>query len=97
MEKTATRLNEEIKNSDVYKEYVHYKSFVENDEKLLSLKRELDELKKSICASHNEDLVDQYYNKEKEYKNSPLMKDYIRSKEQLNDLLKDIVDILSLN
>ena len=97
MDNLASKINKEIKNSDVYKEYVYYKTSVEKDEKLITLKLELDALKKSICASRDEVLVDEYYNKENEYKNNPLMKDYIRSKEQLNDLLKDIVDILSLN
>jgi cell fate (sporulation/competence/biofilm development) regulator YlbF (YheA/YmcA/DUF963 family) len=97
MDNLASKINEEIKNSDVYKEYMYYKISVEKDEKLMTLKTNLDALKNSICASRDEVLVDEYYKKENEYKNNPLMKDYIRSKEQLNDLLKDIVDILSLN
>ena len=97
MDNIANKINEEIKNSDVYKEYVYYKTSVEKDERLMALKTELDDLKKNVCASRDDRLVDEYYKKENEYKNSPLMKDYMRSKDQLNDLLKDIVDILSLN
>ena len=97
MEENANKINEEIKKSVVYKEYIYYKDCVKKSEYLMSLKVELDDLKKRICVNKDEKLLNEYYDKEKQYKNDLLIQEYINSKEQLNDLLKDIVDILSLN
>ena len=97
MEEIAAKINEEIKNSNVYKEYIFLKEKIEKNEYLANLNNELEMLKKEICSSKNEALVDLYYKKETEYKSNPIVKDYVRCKESLNELLKDIVDILSLN
>ena len=97
MEELANKINEEIRKSALYKNYLLIKNKIESDERLNSKKCELEELKKEICKSKNKDLLDEYYKKEKEYLNNPFVKEYLDLKAELKDLFKEIVDILSLN
>ena len=97
MEKIAVKINEEIKESNLYKEYLLLKEKVENDKYLSNLKETMENLKQNICKSKDEELTASFYEVEREYKNNPLVKDYLLVKEELNVLLKDIADILSLN
>ena len=95
MEEIAEKINSLIKNSNAYKEYIECKEKVENDEKLIKLKKEMDYMKKKNCKSHDESLVNKYYELEKEYNNSVLVKKYSESKENLSQILNAISDILS--
>ena len=97
MDELAQKINEEIKKSNIYKNYVSLKEKIENDSKLVVIKDKLESIKKETCKSRDNKLINEYYELEKEYKNNIIVKEYLKSKEELNDLLKDIVDILSLN
>lgn len=97
MEELSKILNEKIKKSNLYKEYVFYKNQVDSSEMICKQKNELERLKKRICKEKKEEDIDLYYKLEKEYKSNLLVKEYLNIKEQLYDLLKDIVDILALN
>lgn len=97
MEQLADTINKEIKDSFIYKRYLYLKKEIDENKELKSLKDELEKLKNVICKSKDKELVDLYYEKEKSYKKHPLVEEYLCVKEEVNDLLKDIVDILSLN
>ena len=97
MEELAQKINKEIKASVEFQEYLFWKDKVESDSYLSKIKEEMDELKKTICKSKNDGLLDKYYEKEKIYRNHPVVKQYLNSKETINGLLRHIVDILSLN
>lgn len=96
MEKIAQKINEEIKKSYVYQEYLRLNKLIESDDDLISIKKEMSALKGKICKGRDEQLLQEYYELEKQYKNNIMVKEYLRSKEELNDLLKDVVDILSV-
>lgn len=97
MENISLEINKRILDSDLYKKYIFLKKIIEEDDYLKDIKERMDILKKGICASKDDIKTDQYYELEKEYKNSVVVKEYLRIKEELNILFKDIVDILSLN
>ena len=97
MEDLAFKINEAIQNSVEYKEYIRLKNRVEKDNDLVLKKEELEKIKKDICSNRNQELLDVYYQKEQEYKNNYIVKDYLRSQEILKELFKEIVDILSVN
>ncbi len=97
MEQLAKDINNKIKQSNLYKEYLFYKNQVESNEEIIKQKEVLEDLKKKICKDKNENDVEEYYKVEKEYKSNLVVKEYFKSKEELYNLLKDIVDILSLN
>ena len=97
MEQLAKDINNKIKQSNLYKEHLFYKNQVESNEEIIKQKEVLEDLKKKICKDKNENDVEEYYKVEKEYKSNLVVKEYFKSKEELYNLLKDIVDILSLN
>ena len=97
METIANKINEGIKNSDVYKEYLFYKDKVENDQELIDIKRKLEMLKKEVCKDRDSAKVEQYYSLEKKYESNSIVKEYLNCKERLNYLLKSIADILTFN
>jgi len=95
MDKIAKDINEGIKNSSVYRQYLICKSNVENNEYLNSLKVRMEELKSLNCKGKDEKFIDEYYELEKKYMNNILVKEYEDSKKEMYELLKDISDILS--
>ena len=97
MEELSLIINERIKTSSVYKNYKYFKSVVAENEELSDLRSKMQELKNVICKNRNQNLVDEYYLLEKQYKNNSLIKQYEECKKDLEDLLKEMVDILSLN
>ena len=97
MEELSLIINSKIKENYIYKKYIELKEKIENDEALMNIKSELDCLKNEICKSKESSLVDEYYKLEKEYQNHHLVKEYLVYKEELNVLLKDIANILSVN
>lgn len=97
MEVLAKRINEEIKKSALYKRYCFLKEKVENNKILNEIKMEMELLKKDICQLKNEEKKEKYFVLDNQYKSDVLVKEYLSVKEELNMLLKDISDILSLN
>ena len=95
MDNIAKEINELIKNSDVYNNYLICKRSVEGHQELNELKNKLDELKKSNCKNSSEELIDEYYIIEKKYKSHPLVKEYESSKKEVYELLMSVSDILS--
>ena len=81
----------------MYKKYSLLKEKLDNDENLKRLKEEIEQLKSKVCQSKNEEDVNRYYEIENVYKSNPVVKEYLCVKEELHNLLKEIVDILSLN
>lgn len=95
MEDLAQNINLLIKDSVTYKEYVFYKKEIEESEKLNALKSKLESIKKKNCKDHNEELISDYKELEKEYKSNVLVQKYEQAREELKMLLDDICDILS--
>ena len=95
MDKLAKDINDNIKNSFVYKRYVACKQNVENNIELRELENKMKELKNKNCKDKNDELINEYYEIEKIYKSSVIVKEYQRAKEELYILLSDISDILT--
>lgn len=97
MEELAGMINEKIKESAIYKEYLFYREKLEKDEGLAELKNKLDEMKKLICKDKDDNMIKQYYELEKCYKSNLVVSSFLKAEEELKSLLGNIVDILSLN
>ena len=97
MDNLSLKINKEIKNSEVYKKYLALKEKIDNDLYLNKLKKEIEELKSNVCKTKEENLVNRYYETENLYKNNFIVKEYLATKDELEVLLLDIADILSLN
>lgn len=97
MDELSNKINQEIKKSAIYNDYVKLKKTIENDSYLADIKKRLQELKNEVCRTKDNSLINEYYELEKEYKSNSLVKDYLAVKDELNCLLKDIANILSVN
>ena len=95
MEILAKKINEEIKNSKLYKEYLVSKKRVEEIKELSELLIKMKALKNENCKSKDEKLIEEYYALEKRYNDHVLVKEYSNKKKDLGELFKDISDILS--
>lgn len=95
MDKIANDINDGIKNSVVYKRYVECKKNIENNVELSELENKMKILKNKNCKNKNDELIAEYYEVEKRYKSSVIVKEYQRAKEELYSLLSDISDILT--
>ena len=96
MKEKAQKINSLIKESKEYQLYKNLKNKIDEDQHLKSLSDRMNSLKKVICKDRNDDLLKEYYDLEKEYKSNPLVADLESVQMDLNNLFKDIVDILSL-
>lgn len=96
MEGLAKKINELIKETVAYRRYLEYKNKVECDEYLSDLKNKMMVLKKEMCKGNKQELINDYNKLEIKYKGSILVKEYEKSKEEVEVLLKNITDILSL-
>ena len=92
----AKEINESIKKSKIYEKYLICKEKVESDSNLCALKQKMKDLKDQNCRAKNDNLIEEYYNLEKLYKDNGLVKEYELCKKDVYDLLSEIGDILSL-
>lgn len=96
MEELASKINALIKESLTYKVYLEYKNKVEEDKSLKVLRDEMAHLKKELCKAKNDKLLGEYNELEKEYRSNAIVKEYEKSREKMENLLRNITDILSL-
>jgi len=97
MDDLSIKINKEIKNSELYKKYSLLKGKINDDVELIKLREEMESLKLKVCKSKCAEAVNHYYDVENMYKSNPVVKEFLAIKEELHTLLKEIVDILSLN
>jgi hypothetical protein len=96
LEELAKKINELIHSNDTVKEYLELKKNIENDEKLVQIREQLDALRKEICKDKSKD-SSEYFDLLSEYKNNCKIMRYEALKEKIGDLSVKISDILSLN
>lgn len=86
---TAKELREELLKDERFKEYLRLKKLFEENEQLVQMRQELLLLQK-------EGKKEEYSLLKSQYDNNPLVKNYYFSKEEVSDLIKDIVEILDI-
>ena len=98
----AKQLNKELKETSISKEYFALKEALENDEYITNLLKVIKQTQKEAkeCFKNND--IENYKIKSKslevlkdEFINHPLVNNYINVKNELNDLLEQVVSILS--
>lgn len=95
MEDIAKEINDLIKNSELYNNYLICKKNLEQNRELIELENRLENLKKKNCKNKNEDLINEYYLLEQKYKGHPLVKEFENLKKDVYELLVSVSDILS--
>lgn len=98
----AKQLNKALKETSISKEYFALKEALENDEYITNLLRVIKQTQNEAkeCLKNND--IENYKIKSKslevlkdEFINHPLVNNYINVKNELNDLLEQVVSILS--
>lgn len=98
----AKELNKALKETSISKEYFALKEALENDEYITNLLKVIKQTQKEAkeCLKNND--IENYKIKSKslevlkdEFINHPLVNNYINVKNELNDLLEQVVSILS--
>lgn len=98
----ANKLNRELLQEDVIKEFKKYEDLINKDEKLKSLQARLNILKKQIVrqkASKDETVIEtikQYQDLESELEGYPILVNYLNYKEEVDNLLQTINKKLNL-
>lgn len=102
MDKLAALLNQELKNTDEAKQYFALKEALENDEYITSLLKVIKETQEEVKESLKNNDLETYKIKSKtlevlkdEFINHPLVNNYINCRNDLYNLLEQIVNILS--
>ena len=98
----AKELNKALKETSISKEYFALKEALENDEYITNLLKVIKQTQNEAkeCLKNND--IENYKIKSKsleilkdEFINHPLVNNYINVKNELNDLLEQVVSILS--
>ena len=98
----AKQLNKALKETSISKEYFALKEALENDEYITNLLKVIKQTQNEAkeCLKNND--IENYKIKSKsleilkdEFINHPLVNNYINVKNELNDLLEQVVSILS--
>ena len=102
MDKLAALLNQELKNTDEAKQYFALKETLEKNEYIISLLNVIKETQDEVKESLKNNDLETYKIKSKtlevlkdEFINHPLVNNYINSRNDLYNLLEQIVNILS--
>ena len=98
----AKQLNKALKETSISKEYFALKEALENDDYITNLLKVIKQTQNEAkeCLKNND--IENYQIKSKslevlkdEFINHPLINNYINVKNELNDLLEQVVSILS--
>ena len=102
MDKLAKLLNDELKNTNEAKQYFALKESLEKDEYISSLFEVIKQTQEEMKSLLKNNDLENYKIKAKylevlkdEFKSHPLINNYISSKEEVYNLLEQIVNILS--
>lgn len=95
LEKVSTLLNENIKETVEYKEYIRNKELLESNSRLKSLRVNLEKLKHLMCTCDDKSIRDEYTSAREEYDSSPLVVNFKISEEKLNVVIRGLIEEIS--
>lgn len=86
---TAKELREELTKDKRFIEYLRLKKLFEENEELVQIRKDLIQLQKTGNK-------EEYHKLKSIYDNNPLVKNYYLCKEEVSDLIKEIIEILDI-
>lgn len=102
MTELATKLNDLLKNSEEAQEYFKLKTFLQNDEYITLFLKNIAQVQKETQEALKANDTKIYLKKRKEmeimkdeFTNHPVIQNYIQVRAELEDLLEQVVTILS--
>ena len=97
IERISLMINEMIKDTLEYKEYIKNKNLLNDNGKLSSLRVNLEKLKHLMCKCDDEDIKREYSLARAEYDNSALVINFKISEDKLNCLIRKIIEDISVD
>ena len=89
-------LNDKIKDTLEYKEYIKNKNLLDNDERLSSLRVNLEKLKHLMCKCDDKEIRDEYTKARSDYDTSVLVTNFRISEDKLNCLIRGLIEDISI-
>jgi cell fate (sporulation/competence/biofilm development) regulator YlbF (YheA/YmcA/DUF963 family) len=86
---SAKELREELLKDELIKEYLRVKQIFENDE-------EIKDIRFKLVLFKNENKLDEYQKMKEIYDSHPIVRNFFILKEEVSELIKDIVEVLDL-
>ena len=86
---SASVLREELLRDERIKEYLNLKKLFEENDELVRIRKQLINLQK-------DNKIEEYTSLKTKYDSNPLVKNYYSSKEEVNDLIRDIIEVLDI-
>ena len=86
---SASVLREELQRDERIKEYLNLKKLFEENDELVRIRKQLINLQK-------DNKIEEYTSLKTKYDSNPLVKNYYSSKEEVNDLIRDIIEVLDI-
>ncbi len=95
IERVSLLINEGIKDTLEYKEYIRNKHLLETNEKLICLRDNLEKMKHLMCTCSDECIRDEYTKAREEYDSSALVVNFKISEAKINDVIRDLIEDIS--
>ena len=95
IERVSLMINGMIKDTLEYKEYIKNKCLLDENEKLSSLRVNLEKLKHLMCKCDDKSIRDEYSSARSEYDSSALVVNFKISEDKLNRLIRGIIEDIS--
>ena len=93
----AKELHDELLNHPLVIEYKKYKEIINSNPKYKEIDIELRSMQKDIINDYSVELVNEYKKKKEEFLNDEVVTKYLSLKEELNNLLNTLQDIINYN
>ena len=95
--KIAKELHDALINNPLVQEYKKYQEIINSNPKYKEIDIELRSMQKDIINNYSVELVNEYKKKKDEYVNDIVVSKYLSLKEELNNLLNTLQDIINEN
>lgn len=95
--KIANELHNLLINHPLVIEYKKYQNIIDSNPEYQKVDEELRKMQKEIINNYSIELVNEYKRKKDEYLNDPIVSNYLLLKEELNNLLNTLQDIINDN
>lgn len=95
--KIAKELHDALINNPLVQEYKKYQEIINSNPKYKEIDIELRSMQKEIINNYSVELVNEYKKKKDEYLNDIVVSKYLSLKEELNNLLNTLQDIINEN
>ena len=97
IDEVVDKLHNELLNHPLVIEYKKYKEIIDSNPSYKIKDKEIRAMQKEIINNYSLELVEEYKRKKDEFFNDEVLSKYLSLKEELNNLLLNLQDIINYN